>query len=169
MNTDAAALEVTDALGPDFIYLQPPGEQRFDPSAVAIHLGYLIIAAVGLGIGAAIKDTAKDATKSLIAAVTAAVRQRASAQLRRPFQSGKGGEEAVRQSQREAREAIEAVGHVLGDVSPALHAALPGAVAAAIRESLSERRVPESAGARVERVITIHVRTLIEESHSDRH
>jgi hypothetical protein len=65
-------------------------------------------------------------------------------------------------------EAIDAVRHVLGEVPQTLHGELTDAVAAAIRESLRERRVPESAGARVERVITIQVRTLIEEAHPDR-
>ncbi len=74
IDTESASFEIADAIGNDFTYLQPPGEQRFDPVSVAVLLGLWMLSAVAEGIRDGIKETTADQTKLLLTAVGGKIR-----------------------------------------------------------------------------------------------
>jgi hypothetical protein len=162
MTVDTIALDVTDALGPDFTYLQPTGEQRFDPATVAIGVGAAVVTWVATAILDGVKDAIKAETQSIVAPVVAAVTRRAREFLRRPFASTERSAAGLRQRLDEARDETDAARQALRALPAASLDSLPGAVAAAIRSSLTEQGVPAPAAGRVEVVVRAQVELLIE-------
>jgi hypothetical protein len=162
MSVDTAAFEVTDAIGADFTYLQPPGEQRFDPATVAVGIGVAIVTLVAKAIVDGIADAVKSETKSIVAPAVQAVSRRAWEYLRRPFAPAERDATALRRRLDEARDESEAARQALRGLPAASVDTLPGAVAAAIRSSLTEQGVPPTAAVRVEVVVRAQVELLIE-------
>jgi hypothetical protein len=162
MTMDAAAFEVTDALGADFIYLQPPGEQRFDPVTVAVGVGAAIVTLVAQAIVAGISDAVKSETKSIVTPAVQAIARRARQYLRRPFDAAERDTTALRTRLDEARIESDAARHALRGLPASNLESLPGAMAAAIRASLAEQGVPATAAIRVEVVVRAQVELLIE-------
>jgi hypothetical protein len=161
MSVDTTALEVTDALGPDFTYLQPTGEQRFDPATVALGIGAAVVTLVAKAILDGVRDAIKAETKSIVAPVVGAVTRRAREYLRRPFEPTERDAAALRTRLDEARNETEAARRALRGLPAGLDT-LPGAVAAAIQSSLTAQGVPSAAAARVEVVVRTHVEILIQ-------
>lgn len=66
---DAATIEISEALGPDFADLAPPGEAHFFPAAVALAVAYWLLKAVLAGIHDGIQEAAKQGTVDVLGAI----------------------------------------------------------------------------------------------------
>lgn len=161
MSVDTAAFEVTDALGADFIYLQPVGEQRFDPVTVAVGVGVAVFTLLAKAILDGITDAVKAETKSIVEPAVRAVARRAREYLRRPFEPAESGEAMLRKRLDEAREQTEAARQALRRLPGEGLEALPGAMASAIRQSLKDQGLPDAASVRVEAVVRAQVELLV--------
>src|SRR5260370_29136376 len=104
MNVQDAAFEVKDALRDDFTYLQPVGEQRFDPVTVGLSIGLWVLSAAADGIVEGVRETIKDQAKSVIVAMAGAVKRRVRDYLRHPFEPGESDIEVIKQRERETEQ-----------------------------------------------------------------
>ena len=149
-DTRTASENLSDALGDDVVYLQPPDEQRFDPVSVGAVVGLGILKAVAEGIRDGIKDAAADRTKAVLPAIGAGVRDRLPRWLRDAFSRRQADHAEVSAELGEAALAA-------GSLDAGSRRDLPRTVAAAAREALEAEGLPTAAAQRVEKVLVAQI------------
>ena len=147
--TQEAAFGLTDALGPDFVELAPPGEGHWDSVAVAEHISYGLMTVVGLGIADGVKEWTKTKTVKLLDAVNAEVGERLPQFIRSTF-----SKIHTPQVQRAALEDAATSMHLAQDATQLLDKALVDAListsATSVRGALEQQGLNARSAERVE-------------------
>ncbi|GGM36274.1 hypothetical protein GCM10012275_04390 [Longimycelium tulufanense] len=165
LDVNDAALELADALGSDFTYLQPPEQKRFDPATVAVSIGYLLLVAAAAGITEGVKESAKTGTEVVLAATATAVKRWIRKLVPRAF--GEGSDPStVRECANEAELSVMAARQASGGLPEDVIQQLPETVGAAVREGLRESGLPDVAGARLERTVQVQINVIIQADRS---
>ncbi|MCP2167190.1 hypothetical protein [Goodfellowiella coeruleoviolacea] len=165
IDVDTAAFDLADALGADFVYLEPPEARRIDQAALAITLAVWLLRAVADGItqgarGAAARARAGGPAATVragtVRAVTALVRK----YVARAFLAG-ANRSALAGQCAALRRSVAAAEDASAGLAGELARQLPAAIGAAVRDALRAAGLPAAPALRVERAVHAQVALIV--------
>jgi hypothetical protein len=162
-NADQLFIDIADALGPDFIMLAPPGEERFIGAEVAIGIGVAIAHAVGSGILSGINDAVHDSTVNILDGAAKRIRGLLSPvrleTLATAQPDASGSDLAANDAERTIDEATAALHS--GDVNARSLADLPSICGEAVKESLRAAGLDLAPASEVGVKVTVQVERMM--------
>jgi hypothetical protein len=160
LDVDSAAFDIVDALGPDFVCLQPTEEPHFDPTEVAYLIATSVLTVTGQGVLQGIKDLARSATVTLLDGVTRRVKELLGRSIPEAF-SAEAGQDELEAHRTSAVQALIAAQQASEDLSREVRDELPATVAAAVRDGLREAGLPNPRAQRVESLVQERISALL--------